>query len=96
MYTYIHRLKHSHIYKPLSSSLYHGEIDEIHKTITKYLFAYTNVILNYNQPYFGIYDILSRLGMNNHLNKLFVFHAKTGCGETIEPGNKRGTHVLHD
>ena len=81
MHTHLHSLKHGHIYKPLDLSLHHEEIKEIHKTITKCMFAYTNVILNYIQSYFGIHNILSRLGMNIHSDKLYVFHAKTECGE---------------
>ena len=33
--------------------------------------------------------------MNNHSDKLSVFYAKTGCGETTGSGDKRDTHVLH-
>ena len=95
MHTHLHSLKHGHIYKPLDLFLHHEEIEEIHKTITKCIFAYTNVISNYIQSYFRIHNILSRLGMNIRSDKLSVFHAKTKCGETTESEDKRDTRVLH-
>ena len=94
MHTHLHSLKYDHIYKPLDLFLHLEEIKEIQKTITKCIFAYINVILNYIQSYFGILNILSRLGMNIHPDKLSVFHAKTKCGETTESGDKCDTHVL--